>query len=60
MCANLGEMTKLGLLVPHGFSLSLDGYELFVSGCVEGTRKITTGHIASHTPLPDSGVLFLR
>jgi pyruvate, water dikinase len=29
-CANLGEMTRLGLAVPPGFALSLDVYRLFV------------------------------
>lgn len=29
-CANLGEMSKLGLRVPPGFAISLDGYELFL------------------------------
>ena len=29
-CANLGEMTKVGLPVPHGFALSLDAYNLFM------------------------------
>ena len=29
-CANLGEMSKLGLRVPPGFAISLDGYHLFL------------------------------
>jgi pyruvate,water dikinase len=29
-CANLGEMTRMGLAVPPGFALSLDMYRLFV------------------------------
>src|SRR4030043_33456 len=29
-CANLGEMTRMGLAVPPGFALSLDAYRLFV------------------------------
>ena len=29
-CANLGEMTRMGLAVPPGFALSLDVYRLFV------------------------------
>ncbi len=29
-CANLGEMTRMGLNVPPGFAISLEGYELFV------------------------------
>ncbi len=30
-CANLGEMAKVGLPVPHGFALSLDAYNLFMN-----------------------------
>jgi pyruvate,water dikinase len=30
-CANLGEMTRLGLRVPPGFALSLDAYKNFMS-----------------------------
>ena len=30
-CANLGEMTRLGLRVPPGFALSLDAYKDFMS-----------------------------
>jgi len=30
-CANLGEMTRLGLRVPQGFALSLDAYKDFMS-----------------------------
>jgi pyruvate,water dikinase len=30
-CANLGEMAKIGLRVPPGFSLSLDAYRQFMS-----------------------------
>lgn len=29
-CANLGEMSRLGLRVPPGFAISLDGYKLFL------------------------------
>ncbi len=29
-CANLGEMTKLGMKVPPGFAISVDGYEQFM------------------------------
>lgn len=29
-CANLGEMTQLGLRVPPGFAISVDGYERFM------------------------------
>ncbi len=30
-CANLGEMAKIGLPIPHGFALSLDAYKLFMN-----------------------------
>jgi pyruvate,water dikinase len=29
-CANLGQMTRMGLAVPPGFAVSLDAYRLFV------------------------------
>ena len=29
-CANLGEISRLGLRVPPGFAISLDGYQLFL------------------------------
>ena len=30
-CANLGEMAKIGLQVPPGFSLSIEAYKKFIS-----------------------------
>ncbi len=30
-CANLGEMTKMGLRVPPGFALSVEAYKDFMS-----------------------------
>ena len=30
-CANLGELAKLGLRVPPGFAVSVDGYEKFMT-----------------------------
>lgn len=30
-CANVGEMTRMGLPVPPGFAISLDGYNRFLS-----------------------------
>jgi pyruvate, water dikinase len=40
-CANLGEMTKLGMRVPPGFAISVDGYERFMdeSGAGREIRK---------------------
>lgn len=29
-CANLGELTRAGFRVPHGFALGLDAYEMFM------------------------------
>jgi pyruvate,water dikinase len=39
-CANLGEMTQLGMRVPPGFAISVDGYERFMeeSGAGEEIR----------------------
>ena len=41
-CANLGEMTKVGLLVPHGFALCLDAYTLFMerTGAYDEMREL--------------------
>lgn len=41
-CANLGEMTRMGLAVPPGFALSLDAYRLFVqeSGLAAEMEKV--------------------
>lgn len=41
-CANLGEMTNMALSVPHGFALSLDGYNLFMqlTGVEEEMRAL--------------------
>jgi pyruvate,water dikinase len=40
-CANLGEMSRLGLRVPPGFAVSVDGYERFMaeSGAGEQIRR---------------------
>ena len=40
-CANLGEMTKMGLKVPPGFALSVDAYRDFMdmTGAIEEIRK---------------------
>ena len=29
-CANLGEMTKMGMKVPPGFAISVHGYQKFM------------------------------
>jgi pyruvate,water dikinase len=41
-CANLGEMTKLGMRVPPGFAISVDGFEEYMLATGLGAR------IASH------------
>jgi len=40
-CANLGEMTRLGMRVPPGFAVCVDGYEQFMeqSGAGEEIRQ---------------------
>lgn len=40
-CANLGEMTRLGMRVPPGFAICVDGYEQFMeqSGAGEEIRR---------------------
>jgi pyruvate,water dikinase len=40
-CANLGEMTRMGLKVPPGFALSIDAYRDFMdmTGSIEEIRK---------------------
>jgi pyruvate,water dikinase len=40
-CANLGEMTKMGLRVPPGFALSVEAYQDFMNktGAVDEIRK---------------------
>jgi pyruvate, water dikinase len=37
-CANLGEMTKLGLRVPPGFAIAVDGYERFMEETGAGSE----------------------
>jgi len=43
-CANLGEMTKMGLRVPPGFALSVEAYRDFMSmtGAINEIRKYLT------------------
>jgi pyruvate, water dikinase len=40
-CANLGEMTRMGLRIPPGFAISVDGYERFMAetGAGEEIRR---------------------
>lgn len=40
-CANLGEMKRAGITVPHGFALSLKAYEMFMheTGALEEIRR---------------------
>ncbi|MBN1103252.1 MAG: PEP/pyruvate-binding domain-containing protein [Deltaproteobacteria bacterium] len=46
-CANLGEMTRLGMRVPPGFAISVDGYERFMelSGAGEEVRRFVKGSV---------------
>ncbi len=37
-CANLGEMTSLGLNVPPGFAVSVDAYERYMKGTGLGKK----------------------
>ncbi|MBW1723390.1 MAG: PEP/pyruvate-binding domain-containing protein [Deltaproteobacteria bacterium] len=43
-CANLGEMTHLGMKVPPGFAVSVDGYERFMeeTGAGDEIRRYVT------------------
>lgn len=45
-CANLGELTRLGLRVPPGFAISVDGYERFMeeTGAGEAIRRYVQEH----------------
>jgi pyruvate,water dikinase len=46
-CANLGEMTQLGMRVPPGFAICVDGYEQFMeqSGAGEEIRRYVKGSV---------------
>ncbi|MDR3555339.1 MAG: PEP/pyruvate-binding domain-containing protein [Syntrophobacteraceae bacterium] len=47
-CANLGEMTRLGMRIPPGFAVSVDGYERFMAetGAGEEIRGYVLEHMA--------------
>ena len=47
-CANLGEMTKLGMRVPPGFAISVDGFEEYMR--VTGLGARIQAHFASLGP----------
>lgn len=51
-CANLGEMARIGLPVPHGFALSLDAYTLFMDRT--GAGEEMRAYIKSNAALLDS------
>lgn len=45
-CANLGEMAKLGMRVPPGFAISIDGFEKYMR--MTGLGKRIEAYFASH------------
>jgi pyruvate,water dikinase len=47
-CANLGEMTKLGMRVPPGFAISASGYQKYMASTGLGDR--VAAHLASCGP----------
>ncbi len=47
-CANLGEMTKLGMKVPPGFAVSADGYKKFME--LTGLKEKIQTYFASFGP----------
>ena len=52
-CANLGELTRMGLPVPPGFALSLDAYKKFLSetSIEQDIRKYIEQHVAESQSL---------
>ncbi|MHB8763634.1 MAG: PEP/pyruvate-binding domain-containing protein [Deferrisomatales bacterium] len=47
-CANLGEMTRLGMLVPPGFAVSVDGYQRYME--LTGLAERVGAYFASAGP----------
>ncbi len=47
-CANLGEMTRMGLKIPPGFAVSVDGYERFMeeTGAGEEIRRYVADNLS--------------
>lgn len=45
-CANLGEMTRLGMRVPPGFAISVDGFEQYMQ--LTGLGQRIEAYFASH------------
>jgi pyruvate,water dikinase len=45
-CANLGEMTRIGMRIPPGFAISIEGYERFMAetGAGEEIRRFVEEH----------------
>ncbi len=53
-CANLGEMTRMGLAVPPGFALSLDVYRLFAKE--SGLAMEMEGYVRKFGDLKGQGI----
>ena len=51
-CANLGELTKAGFLVPPGFALSLSAYEEFLT--TTGALNDIKNHLSAFSADPDN------
>jgi pyruvate,water dikinase len=47
-CANLGEMTRLGMKVPPGFAISVDGYQRFME--LTGPKDRVQSHFMALGP----------
>ena len=47
-CANLGEMTRLGMRVPPGFAVSVEGYEKFMAKPAQGKRSGATCSVSEN------------